>query len=106
MFTDSVPILRCELTRWLADEPQPGLVEARMTDASGRTWLFVDKPPIFTNQVISPATAFPVAAGIRCEVAGRYQRDDGQAVVEVTTVDVDSVDGRHRFSVNADQLFD
>ena len=77
-----------------------------MTDALGRTWVFVDKPPIFTDQVIAPATAFPVAAGIRCEIAGRYQTDDGQAVVEVITVDVDSVDGQHRFGVKADQLFD
>jgi hypothetical protein len=106
MFTEAVATLRCELTRWLADEPQPGLVEARMTDASGRTWVFVDKPPIFTNQVVSATTAFPAAAGIRCEIAEPYQRDDGQAVVEVITIDVDSVDGEHRFGVNADQLFD
>ena len=76
-----------------------------MTDASGRTWVFVDKPPIFSNQVVSAATAFPAAAGIRCEIAERYQRDEGQAVVEVTTVDVDSVDGETELRCSRETCF-
>jgi hypothetical protein len=77
-----------------------------MTDASGRTWIFLDKPPIFTNQLITPTTAFPVDGSVRCEIAGRHGTREGQTVVEVTTIDVDSVDGQHRFQVKADQVFE
>lgn len=68
--------------------------------------MFVDKPPIFTSQTITQTTAFPVDAAIRCEILARPQRDDGQAVVEISTVDVNSTDGEHRFEVKADQVFE
>jgi hypothetical protein len=31
-----VPAVRCQLVRWIDDEPQPGWVEARLADVNGR----------------------------------------------------------------------
>jgi hypothetical protein len=35
----------CQVVRWVADEPRPGLVEAQLTDSDGRVWSFTDKEP-------------------------------------------------------------
>ncbi len=39
--------LRCEAIRWVDDEPRPGLVEVRFTDAHQQQWAFVGKWPVF-----------------------------------------------------------
>jgi hypothetical protein len=39
--------VRWHTIRWVSEEPQPGWVEVRMTDAFGREWIFLDKPAIF-----------------------------------------------------------
>lgn len=58
----------CILTRWVSDEPQPGLVEARLTDAAGDEWAFVDKQAIFSSDALGPMTAYPVPGQIECTV--------------------------------------
>jgi hypothetical protein len=74
--------VECQVVRWVAEEPQPGLVEARMVDADGRVWSFIDKEPIFCKQLVTRSTRFPVAAIIRCEVVGHELLADGREVVE------------------------
>jgi hypothetical protein len=66
----TVPEVRCNVVRWVADEPQPGLVEAELTDVDGRTW-FIDKTAIFRRGVLTPSSSYPVGGTIRCEVLSR-----------------------------------
>jgi hypothetical protein len=40
-----MPEVEYQVVRWVADEPQPGLVEAQLTDSDGRIWSFIDKEP-------------------------------------------------------------
>ena len=61
--------LRCEIVRWVADEPQPGVVEARVTDADGRQWSFLDKVAIFDmTGTVGPESSYTQPGLIRCEV--------------------------------------
>jgi len=59
---------RCTITRWVGDDPQPGIVEARARDADGREWVFVDKSAIFSAEPLTSATEYPVGGIIGCEV--------------------------------------
>lgn len=56
--------LSCEAVRWVNDEPQPGLVEVRFTDARRQQWAFIGKWPVFTDgDGLAPTpTASPPAA--------------------------------------------
>jgi hypothetical protein len=83
----------CQIVRRVADEPQPGLVEAQLTDSDGRVWSFTDKEPYFCSQeIVVRLSRFPVAAAIRCQVIGHELLADGREVVTVDTGRPDGLD--------------
>ena len=83
----------CQIVRWVADEPQPGLVEAQLTGSDGRLWSFIEKEPMFWSEAtVSRLSRFPVAAAIRFQVIGREVLADGQEVVTVDTSRPDCID--------------
>jgi hypothetical protein len=83
----------CQVVRWVADEPQPGLVEAQLTDSDGRLWRFIDREPIFWSQAaVTRLSHFPVAGAIRCQIIGHEVLADGREVVTVDTGRPDGVD--------------
>jgi hypothetical protein len=85
--------VQCQVVRWVADEPQPGLVEAQLTDSDGRLWRFIDKEPIFWPRVaVTRLSQFPVAGAIRCQIIGHEVLADGREVVTVDTGRPDGVD--------------
>ena len=99
----------CQLARWVAHEPQPGLVEAQLTDSDGQLWSFIDKEPIFWSQeTVSRLSRFPVAGAIRCQVIGHEVLGDGREVVTVDTGRPDGVDsgGVTIFRVPASAVLD
>ena len=62
-------MLRCEVVRWVSDEPWPGWVEARISDVHGRQWTLFDKPPIFESENgLTSDALYPQQAGLACEV--------------------------------------
>jgi hypothetical protein len=97
--------VKCELVRWVSDDPQPGLVEVRLLDADGSEWMFVDKVPIFTAAPVSSATQLPMPGEIQCEVVGTRQTPGGQEFVDVELRDgVETADGVSRLTINREQL--
>jgi hypothetical protein len=91
------------IARWVADEPWPGVVEAHLTDADGRVWVFVDKAPIFTNEPLSDASSYPVAGVVRCVIGDRT--GEGCVSIDTSVPDgVESVDGRTQFDVSPDTV--
>lgn len=101
--------LKCEILRWVDDEPQPGVVEARLVDADGRTWTFLDKSAIFDwMELTGPDAAYPCPGLISCQVLDDHQRGDAAPVGILVTTSrpdgVESVEGRSRFRVTPDQL--
>lgn len=80
------------MVRWVADGPQPGLVEAQLVDAEGRRWSFIDKASVFSADTILASSTFPVAAAIRCEIVDTEATPDDGIVVVITTERPDSVD--------------
>ena len=92
--------IACRLVRWVADDPQPGIVEAELTDVDGRRWAFIDKVAVFTSATVSSATAFPVDGIIHCQVVGRNASD-----VIVSTATPDGVESdRTTFTVASSAL--
>lgn len=87
-----MPVVACQVIRWVADEPQPGLVEAQLIDADGQLWSFIDKEPIFSSGYLGPNARFPIPGAIRCQVTGRETGADGQEVIVIDTGRPDGVD--------------
>ncbi len=98
--------VRCDVVRWVNNEPKPGLVEASLVDVHDKTWLFVDKAPIFAASSISPTSTFPFEAAIRCRIV-EVSHLTGRDVVLIDTATPDglvSIDGENHFFVHGSQI--
>jgi hypothetical protein len=94
---DDIVFLRCEAVAWV-DQNWPGWIRVRLIDATGRSWYFVDKVPIFHMNDSAGAIDFPAAAFIRCRIIG----EDSNDVISVSTAAPDFVeaeDGTTEFGV-------
>jgi hypothetical protein len=99
-------LVRCEIVRWLSDDPFPGWVEAKLTDAHGRDWFFHDKAPIFNGKAID-AKSLPAAGVIGCEIVDVNSDVNDRAIVTIATErpwGIEAVDGTSSFEVLDDQL--
>jgi len=79
--------LRCQIVRWVSDEPIPGWIEARFTDATGKVWKLVDKVPIFTAEPLRAHSTYPRPGLVRCEALDRRTDPLGRAIVRVRAID-------------------
>ncbi|MCD9145978.1 hypothetical protein [Streptomyces albireticuli] len=95
--------LRCEVVRWVDDEPQPGLVEARFTDAHQREWAFIDKCPVFTGDNLTSDSLYPVVVGVLCDVL-TTDGTGNTVTISVARWGLESLEGDIEFEVRADQL--
>jgi hypothetical protein len=70
-----VILLRGRATRWLADDPQPGLVEIEFDDADGRTHRFVEKSAVIdAADAVHAGAEYPVAIEIACRPHNQRRR--------------------------------
>jgi len=90
-------------TRWLGDEPNPGIVEVEIVDAFGRVWTFVDKAPIFDEDAhLTRMASYPIPILLECLIV-----DSSDGLLTVSTVEphgLETVDGVSQFVVSNDQV--
>lgn len=101
--------VKVSITRYVSDEPQPGIVECEFYDAHGRRWNFMDKTAIFSAEYLNAHTNYPQPGVIACEVVSRWQDAEGREIVLVDTDrpwDVESVDASTRFEVLPSSLLE
>jgi hypothetical protein len=96
--------LRCQIVRWVSDEPQPGWVEARFTDALGKSWTLFDKSAIFAADHISADSTYPRDGVVRCETLRRSPGTGGIVIVRVVAIDSKADEGVREFDVEETQL--
>lgn len=99
--------LSCEAVRWVDDEPQPGLVEVRFTDAHQQQWAFIDKWPVFTDgDDLAPDAHYPVEVVILCDILNADDTTNTSDTVRISVSPwgLESLEGRVEFEVRADQL--
>ena len=81
--------VECQISRWVSDEPSPGVVEAVLVDAEGQSWSFIDKVPIFSAASLTASSAFPLRGVIRCTVLDR----EGAGDAAIVSIDTERPDG-------------
>ena len=95
-----------EIVRYV-DDSQPGWVEARLRDASGREWAFVEKVPVLTETPLNAGSAYPQPGVIACEVVESWVDERGREVHVIDTSTpwgVEAQGGVTRFAVLAGQV--
>jgi hypothetical protein len=94
--------VRVSITRYVSDEPQPGIVECEFSDAHGRRWTFVEKTAIVSADYLDARTTYPQPGAIACEITGRRLDATGREIIMIDTerpVYVEAVDGTMQFEV-------
>jgi hypothetical protein len=94
--------IRVSITRYISDDPQPGIVECEFTDAHGHQWKFVEKTGIVSADDMDAETPYPQPGTIACKVVVRKRDVTGKEIIVVDTEqpwDIESVDGNLRFEV-------
>jgi len=94
--------LRVSITRYVSDQPQPGIVECEFADANGRSWLFVEKTAVVSTENLHARTSYPRRGIIACEILSSSQDATGRRILLVGTErpwGVESIDGSTRFQV-------
>jgi hypothetical protein len=94
--------VRVSITRYIADEPLPGIVECEFQDAHGRRHSFVEKTAYVSVDILDWQTVYPRPGAIACEIVGRSRDATGREIIVIDTEcpwGVESVDGSTRFEV-------
>jgi hypothetical protein len=95
------------ITRYLGDDPQPGIVECEMYDAHGHRWIFVEKTAVVSADRLDANTEYPQPGVIAAEVVQDSQDATGRDIRRIDTErpwGVESVDGVTQFEVLPESL--
>lgn len=97
------------ITRFLGYDPQPGIIELELIDASGRTHLFIEKTAIVTDLYGPEAhlKSYPRPGEIACTILHRRIDVSGREAVTISTEKpwvVISTEDMTEFEVFSDQL--
>lgn len=62
-------VVEARATRWVADEPFPGLVEIELVDSHGRTHRFTEKCSVVDDgDRLRPDAAYPIEIALACRI--------------------------------------
>ena len=70
--------IRVKITRYVSDEPQPGLVACEFADADGRVWTFTEKTAMVCMEPIDGSDAYPRPGAMMGRIVGRRRDEAGR----------------------------
>jgi len=105
----SMDAVKVSITRFLGYDPQPGIVEFELIDASGRIHTFIAKTAIIIDDrgPEEHLKVYPYTIPVACTILGRRVDESSREVVKVTTEypwTVISTEDQTEFEVFSDQL--
>jgi hypothetical protein len=99
--------IKAEVSRYVDDEPQPGIVECVFVDAGGQSHFFIEKTAVVSSQNLQATSTYPIACELACEVEAEWNDQDGNSFARACTErpwGIESVTGESRFVVRSSQL--
>jgi hypothetical protein len=84
------------------DAHNPGVVECTLIDAEGVTHSFIDKVPIFTNEMLVADSLYPQPGSLGCTILAQWQDSKGRSLMRINTIE--STEGLSAFVVLSAQL--
>jgi hypothetical protein len=99
--------IRVSITRYVSDDPQPGIVECELFDANQRRWKFVEKTAVVCLDDLNCQSRYRQPGIIGCTIVKRDVDAEGREILTVDTSQpwsVESVDEQSRFGVSPDSI--
>ena len=97
--------IHISITRYVDDEPQPGLVEGEFTDAHGHQHRFVEKTVYLSIDYLYSTSTYPCHGVVVCEIIDQRRDESGQEIISVKPdYNIESTDGLTQFEVTPASL--
>jgi hypothetical protein len=99
--------VKVTITRYVSDDPQPGIVECELLDVHGRRWHFIEKTAVVSANNLDGKSVYPQPGVIAGEVVRRSRDAAGREVIHIDTEHpwgVESIDGVTQFDVLPESL--
>jgi hypothetical protein len=99
--------VKVTITRYVGDDPQPGIVECELLDIHGRRWHFIEKTAVVSANALDANTVYPQPGVIAGEIVKRSRDAAGREVIRIDTErpwSVESIEGVTQFDVLAEGL--
>jgi hypothetical protein len=94
--------IEVSITKYISDEPQPGIVECFFVDANGREWRFVEKTVYVGSSNLISSSIYPQQGVIGCEII--EQKGSTTLVTTDKPWVIESEEGKTKFEVNTKLL--
>ena len=101
--------IKVQITKYIDDDPQPGIVECKLFDVYGKEWVFQDKSAIFSSDILTADSNYPQPGVIASEITKSWQGADGREIVSMDTASpwaVEAVTGETDFDVLREQIIE
>jgi len=102
-----MPFIKATISRYVDDEPQPGIVECVLVDAFGKTHFFIEKTAVVSSETLLATSTYPIACELACEIEAEWNEQNGASLLRVCTErpwGIESVAGETRFIVHSSQV--
>jgi hypothetical protein len=102
-----MPFIKAEISRYIDDEPQPGIVECIFVDALGQSHFFIEKTAVVSSQALLATSTYPIACELACEVEAQWTDQDGNSFARICTDrpwGIESITGEIRFVIRSSQI--
>lgn len=94
--------IEVSITRFVSDEPQPGIVECEFIDVNGYEWKFLEKTAVVSEADLNSDTNYPQPGVIGCQVIEK--KADILLVTTTEPWNIESTTGETEFRVYLDSL--
>jgi len=97
------------ITKYISDDPQPGIVECQLVDAYGNEWVFRDKTAVIALGDLDADSDYPQPGVIACEIMRLRHDVNGREIISVNTErpwGVEALTGASRFDVLRSQIIE
>ena len=97
------------ITKYISDDPQPGIVECQLVDAYRNEWVFQEKTAVIALGDLDADSDYPQPGVIACEIMKQWQDVNGREIVSVNTERpwcIETLTGASRFDVLRSQIIE
>ncbi|WP_276371744.1 hypothetical protein [Chryseolinea sp. H1M3-3] len=99
--------IKVTITKYISDEPQPGMVEGKFKDAWANEFIMVAKTAILSSESLGHDSKYPRDGFIACEIVEKWTDEKGRRLVRIdldSPWGVETIDGLTKFDLEESAL--
>jgi hypothetical protein len=99
--------IKAIITKYISDEPQPGIVECKFNDAWNNDYYVHEKTAVVTADYLDWDSTYPAGGFIACEIISEWTDAQDRSILSITTNKpwyIETIEGQTEFEILKEQL--